>query len=205
MKAVAFGLILAGAILGGILASGQRPFAQSRFEFGVVRPHEGVLEIAPIPILWTPNGALLLVASGKHGAVFPRDADGYHVSLEGSLIQRGRWRMLEVREGSLEVGRQAARTRWLDAGEVAITGEVVDTKCFLGVMNPGEGKVHRACAARCIRGGVPAAIATTDRLVLLTGADLSDFAGERVTVRGRLQRVEQVERLQVDTLPSRRE
>jgi hypothetical protein len=31
----------------------------------------------------------------------------------------------------------------------------VDSKCFLGVMNPGQLTPHRACAIRCISGGVP--------------------------------------------------
>jgi hypothetical protein len=40
-------------------------------------------------------------------------------------------------------------------GEVTLSGEIIDSKCFMGVMKPGEGKVHRACAAMCIAGGIP--------------------------------------------------
>jgi hypothetical protein len=29
---------------------------------------------------------------------------------------------------------------------MTLTGEIVDSKCYLGVMNPGQGKVHRDCA-----------------------------------------------------------
>ena len=36
-----------------------------------------------------------------------------------------------------------------------LRGEIVDSKCFVGVMKPGRGKVHRACATLCIRGGIP--------------------------------------------------
>ena len=36
-----------------------------------------------------------------------------------------------------------------------IHGEIVDPKCFFGVMKPGFGKVHLSCAVRCISGGVP--------------------------------------------------
>lgn len=43
-----------------------------------------------------------------------------------------------------------------------ITGELVDSKCNLGVMNPGSGKVHRDCAARCVSGGVPLALVPAD-------------------------------------------
>ena len=34
-------------------------------------------------------------------------------------------------------------------------GEIVDSKCYLGVMNPGRLASHRACAVRCISGGIP--------------------------------------------------
>jgi hypothetical protein len=36
-----------------------------------------------------------------------------------------------------------------------LRGEIVDSKCYLGVMNPGEFKTHKACAIRCISGGIP--------------------------------------------------
>ncbi len=63
----------------------------------------------------------------------------------------------------------------MDLGAVTLTGEIVDTKCHLGVMNPGEGKVHRDCAVRCISGGAPPVSGADQegdtRLLLLTGAD----------------------------------
>jgi hypothetical protein len=39
--------------------------------------------------------------------------------------------------------------------DVTGCGEIVDSKCFLGVMNPGEGTVHCDCARVCLRGGIP--------------------------------------------------
>lgn len=50
----------------------------------------------------------------------------------------------------------------LDLGRVTLRGEIVDTKCYLGVMNPGERKVHRDCAVRCISGGLPPAFLARD-------------------------------------------
>jgi len=52
----------------------------------------------------------------------------------------------------------------------------VDTKCYLGAMNPGESKVHRDCAVRCISGGIPPAFLARDasgevKILLLVGAD----------------------------------
>ena len=42
-----------------------------------------------------------------------------------------------------------------------ISGEIADPKCFFGVMKPGDGKTHLACAARCIAGGIPPVLKRT--------------------------------------------
>jgi len=47
-------------------------------------------------------------------------------------------------------------------GTFDLTGEIVDSKCYLGVMNPGNGKVHHDCAVRCLSGGIPPIFATND-------------------------------------------
>jgi hypothetical protein len=76
-----------------------------------------------------------------------------------------------------------------------MTGEIVDSKCYLGVMNPGRGKVHRDCAARCLSGGVPPIFITTDGTqLLLVGSDgsalgrdeLREFVAEPITIQGEL-------------------
>jgi len=36
-----------------------------------------------------------------------------------------------------------------------VVGEVIDPKCYLGAMKPGDGVTHRACAILCLRGGIP--------------------------------------------------
>ena len=83
---------------------------------------------------------------------------------------------------------------------VTVRGEVVDSKCFLGVMVPGSGKTHKDCASLCLRGGVPPALFAHDRagdsaLMLLTGlsgdkigARALQIAGEAVEMTGLLQR-----------------
>jgi hypothetical protein len=81
-----------------------------------------------------------------------------------------------------------------------VTGEIVDSKCFLGVMNPGERTVHRDCAIRCLSGGVPPMLAYRDaagtHLALLLGADadlLRRGVGRAVTLSGRLSGPEDAE------------
>jgi len=65
-------------------------------------------------------------------------------------------------------------------------------------MNPGNGKVHRDCAARCISGGAPPAFVARDgegdaRVLLLVGSDgrqltreVLPFVAEPIEVSGEL-------------------
>ena len=64
--------------------------------------------------------------------------------------------------------------------QISLSGEIVDSKCFLGVMRPATGKVHRACAIRCISGGVPPAFLVrteegAEAVMLLAGEYLKPF------------------------------
>ena len=202
-RAVAM-LAVAGLGAGALLISGQPPFAACKFEFGVLREYTGVIEEWPYPILRTPGESFLLVSPGKHGlAERVKGLQGRSVHLQGSLIDRGSDHMLEVPPESLsEVPRlslpSAAAT--VSLGPVTLRGEIADTKCYLGVMNPGEGKVHRDCAVRCISGGAPPALIARDaagetRVLLLTGSDgralnreVLPFVAEPVEIQGELVR-----------------
>ena len=71
---------------------------------------------------------------------------------------------LEVVEGSVSVVERASgplpeRTA---LGPAELQGEIVDSKCYLGVMNPGHLKPHRACAINCLRGGIPPVLLSRD-------------------------------------------
>jgi hypothetical protein len=182
--------------------SAQGPFTASRFEYGVYRDYEGELVEWPYPALITVEQHFLLVGQGKFGvADLVRGRDGSLVRLRGSLISRGPDRMLEIEPASLQtVGGTSHARSAIDLGVVTLTGEIVDTKCHLGVMNPGEGKVHRDCAVRCISGGAPPGFLVRDhsgetRLLLLTGSDgraigheVLAYVAEPVRITGRLKR-----------------
>ncbi len=76
-------------------------------------------------------------------------------------------------------------------GKQRITGEIVDTACYIG---SGErGLSHQACAQRCIQGGLPVAILDdkTNKLYLIINARhepandlLADLGAETVTLEG---------------------
>lgn len=179
----------------------------ARFDFGRPRAMDGVLRRSPYPELVTDGRARLLVGAGKHGAdaALAGIPDG-PVHLDAMTIARGGTEMLEVVPGTITAApaHGAAASHETPAaapsGDVTLTGEIVDSKCFLGVMNPGEGTVHRDCARMCLRGGIPPALLVRgargeEALVRLVGADggpigvaLAGLAGVPVTVRGRLSR-----------------
>ena len=166
--------LMAIAVMGAFtFASVQRTFDPAIFEYGKQRSFEGFIERKPFPTLLvkrpgSPDSGsshYLLVAEGKHGAddeVF--EFEGKSVRLKGTLIYRGSQTMIEVVKGSISVAGSAealpAAAKTL--GVFELDGEIVDGKCYLGVMNPGSGKVHRDCAARCLSGGVPILFATNN-------------------------------------------
>jgi hypothetical protein len=198
------GLVLTGLAVAALLTLGQAPFANSRFEYGVDRDYSGVIEEWPYPILRTASSSFLLVAPGKHGlSGAVKGLQGKSVNLRGSLIERGQDRMLEVLPESIrEIGPLPipALNEPADLGPVRLRGEIVDSKCYLGVMNPGNGKVHRDCAVRCISGGAPPAFIARDssgetKVLLLVGSDgralnreILSFVAEPLEIQGRLVR-----------------
>jgi hypothetical protein len=75
-----------------------------------------------------------------------------------------------------------------EGAPVTLRGEIVDSKCFLGVMAPGEGKTHKDCASLCLRGGIPPAFVVRDRegrtaLLLLVSESGDSLAGHAAALR----------------------
>jgi hypothetical protein len=155
-----------------LLAVSQRMIGASVFEWGTRKTFAGILQTTPYPHLFVPRpgnvaaqprfSTYYLVAQGKFG--LDREAlvelDGKSVALKGTLIYRGNQTMIETRPEWIAVSTNDERRARSDAphqslGKQTLVGEIVDSKCFLGVMNPGQLTPHRACAIRCISGGVP--------------------------------------------------
>jgi hypothetical protein len=159
MKAVIVVLFAAAATCAIGFAALQRTYSRSFFESGKERRFEGFIEASPYPtLLSSPDaanpGALRyrLVAKGKHGA----DSQvatyvGKSVRLRGTLIYRDDPKMIALSGGSISaLGDQENEVAPKNLGEFELVGEIVDSKCYLGNMNPGNGKVHRDCAVRCL-------------------------------------------------------
>jgi DMSO/TMAO reductase YedYZ heme-binding membrane subunit/nitrite reductase/ring-hydroxylating ferredoxin subunit len=187
----------------------QQPIDRGSFEYGVEKQFEGVLYERPIPRLRlaTAEGQQMdyvLVGSGKFGPpAIIAGAHGHRVRFTGSLIVREPLHMIELNrpETFTVLDRDtppAAESASSRLGEGRFVGELVDTKCFFGVMRPATGKVHRGCAIRCLSGGVPPGLLVHDRngdgvVFLLASPDDAplqydiELAGTLIEVEGLLE------------------
>jgi hypothetical protein len=209
------GLVAGSAALGAGLASLQGPPGPGTWNPDDVRDWSGVVTSEPYALLRThaldTAGArtVLLSCLGKCGvAARIGQLAGKPVVVRGSLIQRGPHAMLAVDESSDWIRLDMNSTALLaplvfpaaeKLGAVELEGEVLDSKCWFGAMRPSEGKVHKACAALCIRGGIPPAFYSKGpqgqpMLMVLTtegrahGADLLPLVADRVRLHGQLYR-----------------
>jgi len=160
--AIAFVVMFALAAVG--VSSQQKSSGSGVWQASEVVTVEGLLVAEPYPLVQvvSDEGAqsVLLIQPGKHSANALATAHaGKMVAVSGYAITRGGWRMLEVPDTEsivvLENTASSAPPSIEALGNITLDGEVVGSKCFLGVMKPGDGPVHRACAELCLLGGVP--------------------------------------------------
>ena len=189
-------LLLAGCALAALLVVTQAPFASASFEYGNERQFTGVVQATSLPIIQLSDASTaVLVAPGKHGLVLPPEIrSGAHIEFRGKFIQRHGSKLIEV-ASPIQITAKGANPPSEHPTPIEVRGEVVDTKCYSGVMNPGSGKVHRGCAARCLHGGIPAALLSEngDLYYLLDSAGeplsptwISSHAGEQIVIQGDL-------------------
>jgi hypothetical protein len=199
--------VVAGVPLAAsLIAIGHVRLDGGTFEYGRPRTIAGVITARPYPAIrleprTTPGEEAgghqwaLLVAPGKHGAgALATPFDGQRVTLDGTRIQRGGAVMFEVAPGTIAANPNprkpsvAVQPETAAGTSITLRGEIVDSKCFLGVMVPGEGKTHKDCASLCLRGGIPPAFVVRDRegrtaLLLLVSESGGSLAGHAAASR----------------------
>ncbi|MBS0195188.1 MAG: hypothetical protein JSR77_00360 [Planctomycetes bacterium] len=209
---------LAAATIGSL---SQGPSAMSAWE-SEPTTLEGTLLTQPYPVLLIDSAqgkqAVLLVNPGKCAAMSggaycgplddaaPRDLveaaralHGARVRVTGTRLLRSNLVALELQDGAASIARtgNGSPVPTEPGPPTTLRGTIVDPKCYLGAMRPGEGKVHLACASLCIRGGIPPALAYTDPqghecLALLASHDgrpanahFAPLADQQATLTGR--------------------
>jgi hypothetical protein len=178
-KKVLFFLLPAIIIIAVLLSLFQKQFGSGNFEFGTLTELKGIYFQRPVPCIKVTNGrnifgqlsyiSIPLIGFGKAGvdgviAVAEQQRavsfDQKEVTLKGTLLYNdGKLLMqLDANDNPIITVGELADKELLpvveELGDKIVKGEIVDPKCYFGVMKPGEGKPHKDCAIRCILGGI---------------------------------------------------
>jgi hypothetical protein len=162
--------------LASLLSLQQKKFSTAVFEYGQLTEVTGIYQQFPLPSIKVfsqqNNGSsfitMPLVGYGKHGAegiIHSLEEergisfDQKQIKLKGTLIYHDGKSLLQIDEHDRPLLNIAATVSshqpvTKELGTVELIGEVLDPKCYFGVMKPGRGKPHRDCAIRCIAGGI---------------------------------------------------
>lgn len=209
-------------ITGVVLSLQQRSFSTARFEYGQLTEVKGIYQQFPVPSIkvTTKSDAfgrnsfitIPLVGYGKFGAVGTIESiekeknirlTNKEVSMKGTLIYSDGKSLLQIDKNDDPLVTVSSETiigntpSKIELGTVQLTGEILDPKCYFGVMKPGHGKPHRDCAVRCIAGGISPVFyvynekGETDYYLILgpdgkkINNEIKDFVGEPVSLEAR--------------------
>ncbi|MDJ0703049.1 MAG: hypothetical protein QNJ46_07210 [Leptolyngbyaceae cyanobacterium MO_188.B28] len=165
------GLIALVGILGFWLPSVHNQYSPGALDR--TQDFQGVLMAQPVPHLAVPRqgntregGAYsrYLLSAFNKAAFDPKalkELSGQWVNLKGLPVYRDHYTLLAsagATAADLPANAPMAPPEGKSLGEFDLSGQIEDSKCYLGVMKPGESATHRNCAIRCISGGVPASL-----------------------------------------------
>lgn len=196
----------------------QKPFKNSSFELTSATKITGVFHENPYPMLRVEIAQntyknILLLGFGKSSANQflerlqdeVKDLNGKEISIEGNLIYYNGKTLIQITNDEKVVlvsNKKTSTPRNELISKMTLQGEIIDPKCYFGVMKPGKGKIHRSCAIRCISGGIPPILATTvknnmSQYFLLTDLDgqpinkaVLPFIGKPSEIKGIVEKME---------------
>src|SRR5579862_824712 len=224
IKKIVLVLALLVITIGVVLALSQKKFDTGNFEFGTLTEVKGIYSKTPVPNLKIINGkdiwgnynyiTAVLVGYGKHGAdgiiadlevENKTSLDKKEITVKGTLLYNDGKLILQISGDDkplVDIGNAVTSADILphvkNLGIQNVKGEIVDPKCYFGVMKPGLGKPHRDCAIRCILGGIPPLLRVQNEkgainYYIIVGPNgekinkaVQDFVAEPVELKGRL-------------------
>lgn len=205
----------------------QKKFSKGNFEFGKLTEVTGIFSAKPIPSLLVagtqdifnnqPSITIPLIGFGKFGAdgvirelekKEGKALDGLQLTLKGTLLYNDGKLLMQidgndqplVKATKLENAEKISPAP-IEMGEFTLKGEIIDPKCYFGVMKPGQGKPHKDCAIRCILGGIPPTLRVVDKegnanYYLIVGPNgepmnkaVQHFVAEPVSIKAKAVRV----------------
>jgi len=182
------GNLVLAICIGVVIAQQHRDPGDGTWDTGQAVTIEGVLTMNPYPLLRSEGRTYILVEQGKFGVQQRIEDDQIaagNVSVTGYLIERDGRTVLELDDTQPNPIANVISARldhsfledYEDHGTHTLVGEIVDPKCYLGVMQPGDGKTHKTCATLCIAGGIPPVFLVRDELGNTAAYLLTDSAG----------------------------
>ena len=191
IKRVVLLLILVFFVAGVGIALHHRHISNSSYELGKLSTLEGYFFKEPVPLIKVLEGkdvygnmvfkSIPLVNYAKFGTeeLIRNYEENRQVSLEGKKLRitgtllydngkalfeltKKEASILEIEEVADPELQEQIKPKIENLGVQSLKGEIVDSKCYFGAMRPGFGKPHRACAVRCISGGIPPVLAATN-------------------------------------------
>lgn len=214
-------------IIGGVIfGMAQNPFADSTFELTTETSLKGVYYEAPYPMLAVNDSlgerSVALLGFGKFGANKyidhlmdeTGDLNGVPLKISGNLIYYNDQTLIQItnkeKVNIIDHRNPGLIPQNEEGGIKTLEGEIVDPKCYFGVMKPGYGKIHRSCAARCISGGIPGVFVSesadgTEEYYIITDTDgkaihaeLVPFIGQPAEISGEVSRVDNWNYIKLD-------
>lgn len=219
LKRIVFFLLLIFILSAVLFSTGQNEFKNSTFELGQVNELTGTLYKYPTPMLRVQVAEnsyknIVLLGFGKFGAdkeiqeieAEVSQVEGMEITLKGTLIYYDGKTLLQLEKDHkphkiLKKSRQSRPLKF-NLGSAELEGEIIDPKCYFGVMKPGFGKIHRSCAVRCISGGIPPVFLTsnehgessyyiiTDMQGNAINKDILPYVGKPIKISGQLEQIE---------------
>lgn len=230
LKRFVFPSLLIGFLFLITFTFSQKKIANSEYKYNEVAQYTGTVSNLPFPHIIFIKGidgfgnpkleVLPLVNASKFGAEtlianWCKNKPNCSAIIRGTIITRDGVNAMELsKEAASFLPVQNSISEIISApiliGEKNIIGEIIDPKCYLGVMNPGEGKPHRSCAIRCISGGIMPMIAYHQngikKYAVLLGIngekinnDVLDFVAEPIAIKGRLFKYENWQFFYIET------
>lgn len=201
-----------------VFSFSQKPFKNATFELLSDTKITGTYHENPYPMLRVQVAKntfknILLLGFGKSSAnpfleqikKEAKDLNGKTLSIEGNLIYYNGKTLIQITDEekvTLIPNSTEIPPKKISISNMTLEGEIIDPKCYFGVMKPGKGKIHRSCAVRCISGGVPPVLATTDNnniseYYLLTDLkghpinnDILPYIGKPSKIKGTVEKME---------------
>ena len=193
LKRFALVSVLLLVIAALLFSFAQKSFKNSTFELTSATKITGVFHENPYPMLRVEVADnefknILLLGFGKSSANpfleklqdEVKDLNGKTISIEGNLIYYNGKTLIQITDDEKVLLKNNSKSKTPlkeTVSKMTLQGEIIDPKCYFGVMKPGKGKIHRSCAVRCISGGIPPVLATTDKNNMSQYFLLTDLKG----------------------------